>query len=176
LSSNQTQFGASASLYDSNLNEESNLTMNDREITSISYVYGNKLSPDGSLFFQPSTSGIDIFDGHLGTLRNRLALPFLLSQNYDALVANGKDNILLAITGATGDGIAVLDLSFLAEPASLPYDSARISPPLLPLASRPAFKRATSVHDASASPRANANVASFRAIPHATNRAYFGQK
>jgi hypothetical protein len=176
LSSDQTQFGASASLYDSNLNEESNLTLNDREITSISYVYGTKLSPDGSLFFQPSTSGIDIFDGHLGTLRNRLALPFLLSQNYDALVGNGKDNVLLAITGATGNGIAVLDLSFLAEPAPLSYNSAGISPPLLSLASSPAFERAAGVHQGSASPRANANVASVRAIPHATNRAYLGQK
>ena len=176
LSSNQTQFGASSYLYDTNLNAESISTVNDREVTSISYVYGTKFSPDGSLFFQPSTSGIDIFDGHLGTLRNRLALPFQLSQNYDALVADGKDNVLLAITGATGNGIAALDLSFLAEPAPLPYDSARISPTLLPLASRPAFERATGVHGASASPRANAKIASFRAIPHATNRAYLGQK
>ena len=30
---------------------------------------------------------------------------------YDALVANGKNNMLLGITGATGDGITVLDLT-----------------------------------------------------------------
>jgi hypothetical protein len=124
LSSGQTQFAASNYLYDINLNAESSLTLNDREIIGISYVYGAKLSPDGTLFFQPSTNGIDVFDGRLGILLNRIALPFSLSANYDALVEDGQDNKLIAITGANGDGIAVVDLTSLKEPGPLPYAAA----------------------------------------------------
>jgi hypothetical protein len=58
-----------------------------------------------------------------GTLRSRIALPFSLSQNYDALVGDGEDNVLIAITGTGGSGIAVVDLSSLAEPAPLPYSA-----------------------------------------------------
>ena len=121
LSKNQIQFEATSYLYDSDLNARSFFTLNDREIQNISYVYGAKLSPDGSLLFQPSTNGIDVYDGRLGTLRNRIALPFALSTNYDALVVDGKDNILLGITGTNGNGIAIVDLTSVAEPAPLPY-------------------------------------------------------
>jgi len=124
LSSNQTQFEASSYLYDTSLHAESSLVMNDREALDISYVYGAKLSPDGTLLFQPSTNGIDVFDGRLGTLLKRIALPFALSPNYDALVQDGHDNVLLAITGTNGDGIAALDLTSLSEPGPLPYTAA----------------------------------------------------
>lgn len=128
LSSNQTQLEATSILYDTNLNAESFLSLSDREALDISYVYGAKMSPDGTLFFQPSTNGIDVFDGRLGTLRTRIALPFGLSQNYDALVSDGIDNVLLAITDATGDGVAVIDLSGLSEPNPLPYVKRGVAP------------------------------------------------
>jgi len=84
-------------------------------------VFGAKLSSDGVLLFQPLTDGIDIFDGKLGTLRSRIALPMALSENYDALVSDGKDNVLLAITGQKGDGgVAIVDLTSLPEPFSGP--------------------------------------------------------
>lgn len=121
LSSGQTQFEASSYLYDTALNAQSSFVVNDREALDISYVYGVKFSPDGALLFQPSTNGIDVIDGHLGTLLGRIALPFALSTNYDSLVADNKDNILIAITGASGNGIAVVDLSSIAEPPPLPY-------------------------------------------------------
>jgi WD40 repeat protein len=121
LSSNQTQFTATFYIYDSDLNGESYYAMNDREILSIAYVYGAKLSPDGRLLFQPSTNGIDVFDGELGNLRNRISLPVALSPNYDALVEDGRDNIMIAITG-TGNGIAVIDLTSISEPPPLPYN------------------------------------------------------
>ncbi len=124
LSSNQIQFSASSYLFDSNLNGESYLSLNDREILTAQYVYGNKLSPDGSLLFQPSVSGIDILDGRLGNLLRRVSLPVFLSENYDALVPDGKDNILLAITGVNGDGIGIVDLTSLSEPPPLPYAAA----------------------------------------------------
>ena len=124
LAPNQTQLSATEYEYDSDLNGQSYLTMNDREaLGAPEYVYGAKLSPDGSLLFQPSVAGIDVFDGWLGNLRTRIALPVALSTNYDALVSDGQDNILVAITGQTGSGIAIVDLSSLAEPPPLPYKS-----------------------------------------------------
>ena len=54
-------------------------------------------------------------------LLTRIALPTALCANYDTLVTDGKDNILIAITGKNGDGIAVLDLTSLPEPGPLPY-------------------------------------------------------
>jgi hypothetical protein len=120
LSANQVQFEASSYLYDFNLNAESYDALNDREVMNIAYVYGAKLSPDGNLLFQPSTNGIDVLDGRLGNLLNRIALSVSLSPNYDALVADGKDNVLIAITG-NGDGIAIVDLTSIMDPSPLPY-------------------------------------------------------
>jgi hypothetical protein len=169
LSKNQTQFGATGYLYDSDLNAESLLNLNDREVLDISYVYGTKLSPDGTLLFQPSTSGVDIFDGRLGTLRNRLALPFTLSPNYDALVGDGKDNVLLAITGANGDGVAVLDLTSINEPPLLPYfPAAFISGHGVTVARRFTLDENLSNVDEARS-NSNSSAARLRVIPHVTN-------
>jgi IPT/TIG domain len=121
LASGQDTLEGTGYLFDLNLNAESYLTMTDEESWNISYVYGTKLSPDGTLLFQPTTSGIDIYDGRLGTLLTRIALPVALSQNFDALVSDGEDNVLVAITGQAGSGIAIVDLSSVSEPAPLPY-------------------------------------------------------
>jgi hypothetical protein len=115
LSSNQMQFEGTGYFYDFNLDAQSFYAQNDREVLNIQYVYGAKLSPDGVLFFQPSTNGIDVFDADLGDLLERISLPVALSSNYDALVADGTDSVLIAITG-TGDGIAIVDLTSIKEP------------------------------------------------------------
>lgn len=121
LSSDQSTLEASSYIYDTNLNAKSYQAMNDREAMNIGYVYGVKLSADGGMLFQPSTNGIDVFDGRVGTLLTRVALPVDLSQGFDALVSDGKDNILLAITGQSGSGIAVVDLTSLPVPPTLAY-------------------------------------------------------
>jgi hypothetical protein len=121
LASDQTQLTATSYLYDTDLNADSYYALNDREILNIAYVYGTKLSPDGLLVFQPSTNGIDVLDGNLGNLRNRISLPVPLSPNYDAVADDGTDDILIAITG-TGNGIAIIDLTSVPEPPPLPYD------------------------------------------------------
>jgi hypothetical protein len=64
---------------------------------NISYVYGVKSSADSTLLFQPTTNGIDVMDGRLGNLVNRVALSVSLSQNYDALVSDAVDSVLIAI-------------------------------------------------------------------------------
>jgi hypothetical protein len=120
LSAGQSQFEASGYLYDTNLDAESYVALNDREVMNLAYVYGAKLSASGSLLFQPSTNGIDVLDGRLGNLLNRIALSVSLSSAYDALVTDGKDNVLIGITG-NGDGVAVIDLTSIKEPGPLPY-------------------------------------------------------
>ena len=150
LASGQPQFEASSFLYDATLDAESFYALNDREVLNISYVYGAKLAPDGGLLFQPSTNGIDVLDGRLGNLLTRISLPLALSTNYDALVDDGKDNTLVAITGATGNGIAVLNLTSISEPAPLPYVKrkpaaagvvAQQLPPSTPSSANPAARR-----------------------------------
>ena len=124
LSSNQTWMSATGWLMDTNLNPQSFLTLTDRQVASSSQVFGAKLSPDGSLLFQPLVDGIDVFDAKLGTLRTRIALPIALSANYDAMVGDGKDNVLVAIAGANGDGgVAVIDLTSLPLPAPQLFSS-----------------------------------------------------
>ena len=124
LSSNGTWMSASEFLTDTNMNPESYLTYAERETWNVLAVYGEKLSPDGNLMFAPLQNAIDVMDGKRGTLMTRISLPVALSANYDALVADGKDNVLIGITGATGTGIAVIDLTSVPEPPPLPYASA----------------------------------------------------
>lgn len=159
LSENQTHLESSSDLYDTSLNSESTLVLNDREALDISYVYGVKLSPDGTLLFQPSTNGIDVYDGRLGILLNRIALPFALSTNYDALAQDGQDNTLITITGATGDGIAVVDLTSLKEPGPLPYATA-IAKGLLSVP--------RSLGDSLSQVKGNQPTSRARVIPHVT--------
>jgi WD40 repeat protein len=121
LANNQSSIEATGYLYDGDANGQAGLALNLREAMNTQYVDGTAFSPDGTLLFQPSTNGIDVFDGRLFTLRTRIALPVALGQYYDALVAGGPDDKLLAITGATGTGIAIIDLTSLSEPDPLPY-------------------------------------------------------
>jgi len=123
LSSNQTWMSTVEYMMDTNLNPEAGVGLNEREVWNQEAVYGEKMSPDGNLLFAPLIDSIDVYDGRTGEFRTRIALPFALSANYDALVADGKDNVLVAITGQTGTGIAVIDLTSLPEPLPLPYPS-----------------------------------------------------
>jgi IPT/TIG domain len=121
LASNQTWMCASETLMDTDLNPLAPIVYVDRDVLGQSFVYGEKLSADGNLLFSPLTNAIDVIDGKRGTLITRIAMPVPLSENYDALVADGVDNVLIAIIGETGDGIAVVDLSSLSEPLPVPY-------------------------------------------------------
>jgi hypothetical protein len=121
LSSNNTQFSAATFTYDADLNGESTPALNDREILNVQYFFGMKYSTDASMLFQPSTLGIDVYDSHLGVLRDRVALPFAFAGTYDNLVSNGKDNVPIGITGANSNQIVIIDLSSLPEPNPLPF-------------------------------------------------------
>jgi hypothetical protein len=154
ISPNYKHVGAAAALYDTNLNMSAFEVLDDYEFEYMSYVYAAKFSAAGGLLYQPSAAGIDVFDGGLGDLLGRIALPFALTTNYDALVSDGTDNKLIAITGASGNGIAVIDLSSIPEPAALPYekrsvasaDAASNSTHLRPRRAQTAVRAATQEH------------------------------
>jgi hypothetical protein len=120
VAGNETWMASSEWLMDTNLNPLSFVSYDDREVGNVSAVYGQKLSADGNLLFQPLVSGMDVIDGHSGKLISRISLPFNLSLDYDALVSNGKDNMLVAIH-ENGDEIAFIDLTNLPEPNPLPF-------------------------------------------------------
>jgi hypothetical protein len=113
LAGNQTSMTAAEFLLDTKQNGQAFVALTEREVWNEAAVHGEKLSPDGTLLFRPLTDSLDVVDGGTGILRTRIALPVTLSPIYDALVSDGKDNILIAITGSSGNGIAILDLSGL---------------------------------------------------------------
>jgi hypothetical protein len=140
----QTSLFVSGLMTDSNLNNLGWQVLDTAELVDADYVYGAALSADGSLLFQPGVNSIDVFDGHTGSFRARVSLPFQLSPNFRALVSNNQDSTLVAITGATGNGIAVIDLNSLPEPQPLSYSysltsslspASRITHPVIPAAS-----------------------------------------
>ncbi|MFI5127701.1 MAG: hypothetical protein ACHQJX_12845, partial [Candidatus Acidiferrales bacterium] len=85
---------------------------------------------------------------------------------YDALVADDRDNILVAITGQTGNGIAIIDLSSLGEPPPLPYAA---TTQLLPMKLR-SFGANRIQSRASKSAKIRGVVASRSRIPHIMNK------
>lgn len=164
LAANESQSEASSYLYNFNLAALATFTLNDREIHDVAYVYGNKFSPDGTLLFQPATQGIDVYNGTLGTLRSRIALPVPVSTNYDALVSDGKDNILIVITGTDGNGIAVLDLTSLpqAAPLSLAVESLNVT-------DRENTRNSAKVTSETSTQATTERRQSWHSVPHLTN-------
>jgi hypothetical protein len=131
ISPTQTRLFANGFLFDTNFNSIGLQVLNIAESTDAEYVYGGAFSATGRLFFQPGSQGVDVFDGVTGAFRARVALPVALSPNFRALVSNNRDNRIVAITGSAGDGIAVIDLSSLPEPAPVTWLSALAAPAVM---------------------------------------------
>lgn len=115
LSPSQNSLAAGEWLFDNNLNLTATVADNALQAYDELSVYGEKFSADGSVLFRPLENSIEAVDGNTGVLRERISLPFTLSSNYDALVSDAHDNVLLAITGKNGDGVALIDLSVAAD-------------------------------------------------------------
>jgi hypothetical protein len=131
MSANQTRLFADGFFVDTNLNGIGVQTLNVPESIDAQYLYGAAFSADGALLYQPSAQAIDVFDGVTGAFRARVALPVALSTNFRALVSNHKDDRIIAITGSGGDGMAVVDLTSLPEPAPVTWLSALATPALM---------------------------------------------
>lgn len=119
LGNDNSTIYADGAFVDTQLNLHALQSLNYRETFDANYIYGAALSADNTLLFQPGTQAIDVFDTHTGAFLERISLPQPLNTNYRALVADGKDNVLIAITGVNGSGISVVDLTSL--PAAGPY-------------------------------------------------------
>jgi DNA-binding beta-propeller fold protein YncE len=117
LSGDQSWLTAADYVMDTSLNAESILTLTERQVWNETAVYGEKLNADGTLLFRPLVDALDVMDGKRATLVTRISLPMQLSPVYDALVSDGKDNVIVCITGQNGDGIAILDLSSVQSPS-----------------------------------------------------------
>jgi hypothetical protein len=100
---------------DANLNVNTGIAYVDRDVWLPQAVYGQKLNADGSLAFQPLTTGIDVLDGVSGLLDYRVGLSIEPANVYDALAVDDPDKLIFAITT---NGIAAVDLSALPVPLS----------------------------------------------------------
>jgi DNA-binding beta-propeller fold protein YncE len=135
---------ASDLLTDSNLNVAGDITYLDRDVWLPVAVYGQKLNSDGSLVFQPLTNGIDVLGGSTGLLQHRVALSIPLSNVYDALAVDGKDNFLFAITS---NGIAQVNLSTLPASATRVKRHTIVAGKKGHLPAVNAFRQRVSAHD-----------------------------
>jgi len=99
---------ASDLLMDDGLNVFGDITYVDRDVWLPLAVYGQKLSGNGNLAFQPLTDGIDIHDATSGLLQYRVELPITFSNVYDALAIDNANSLFY---GLTENGIVQIDLS-----------------------------------------------------------------
>lgn len=115
LSSDGSTVLTSDMLTDSGLNVAANIAYVDRDVWLPTAVYGQKLNANGSLAYQPLTTGVDVLDGTTGLLQYRVALPILIADVYDALTIDDADGLLFAITTT---GISQISLGSLPANSS----------------------------------------------------------
>jgi len=86
---------------------------------SLHNVTGEKLSPSGSLLFEPQDTGVDVFDVHTGRLAMHIALPESIPPSINALALNetGTKMFLISNSGIT-----------IAELFQAPLSLASVSP------------------------------------------------
>lgn len=101
-------------LTDASMNAETVAAYQDWETWFPQSVAGQKLSPDGSLLFQPLTDAIDIIARNTGRLLYRLQIPATTASVYDALVVGNAGTQLAVITTT---GVCLVDISNLAIPS-----------------------------------------------------------
>ena len=110
------------------------ITYIDRDVWIPRAVYGQKLSPDGGLMFQPLENGIDILGGNTGLLLERVVISGTIAPVYDALTYDPDNGILYAITSS---GIIGLDLNPLPPAPPRPTSPVTRTAPTFSAASRP---------------------------------------
>lgn len=90
---------------------------------SLHNVFGEKLTPSGSLLFYPQDSGVDIFDTHTGRLVRHLALPDPIPADSNGMVLDetGTKMFLISNGGLT-----------IAQLFQAPLSLATVSPAVAP--------------------------------------------
>jgi len=116
VSADGSTVDAGGNLTDPSLNYETSPAYIDWETWLPTAVWGQKLSADGSLLFQPLTDGIDVIARNTGRLLYRIQIPGTVANVYDALVSIPGKNAFAVITTT---GVSIVDLSSLSIPSGV---------------------------------------------------------
>jgi hypothetical protein len=102
-------FAASLGLSDAKLSRIQILAYEPYASTDVRFasVYGEKLSPSGSLLFVPQGSGVDIFDVHTGRLVQHVLLPDPIPVDLGGLALDETGTKMFLISNS---GITIADL------------------------------------------------------------------
>jgi hypothetical protein len=108
---------------DATLNPENATAYIDWETWLPTATYGQKLSQDGSILYQPLTNGIDLIERNTGRLLYRVQVPGIVANVYDSMFLGASSGTIGYITSS---GITFVDLSSLTIPAaaSTPFPAA----------------------------------------------------
>jgi len=77
-------------------------------------VVGAKLSPDGSLLFQPFINGIDVIARNTGRLLYRMQIPITPASNYNPLISTDNESTFAVISA---NSVSFVDLGSLPIPS-----------------------------------------------------------
>lgn len=113
ISSDGSTVASDSWIYDSSLNPEIPSAYIDWETWLPTAIPGEKLNSDGSILFQPLSTGFDMIARNTGQLLYRLQSATAPANVYDALFNTGDPNSIGIITS---NGIAFVDLSSLPVP------------------------------------------------------------
>jgi hypothetical protein len=124
ISSDGSTISINGYLTDSSLNLETLPAYIDWETWLPSASYGQKLSQDGSILYQPLTNGVDLIERNTGRLLYRVQVPGTLANACDPMFLGASAGELGYLTSA---GVTFVDLSSLSIPAagSTPFPASR---------------------------------------------------
>jgi hypothetical protein len=124
ISSDGSTISINGYLTDGSLNVETLPAYIDWETWLPTAAYGQKLSQDGSILYQPLTNGIDMIERNTGRLLYRVQVPGTVANVFDSIFLGASNGTLGYITSS---GITFVDLSSLAIPAaaSTPFPATR---------------------------------------------------
>jgi len=107
---------------DAQLSAENSPAYIDWETWLPALTYGQKLSQDGSILYQPLTNGIDLIERNTGRLLYRVQVPGAVANVFDSVILGAAGGTLGYITSS---GITFVDLSSLTIPgaASTPFQA-----------------------------------------------------
>lgn len=124
ISSDGSTISINGYLTDSSLNVENVTAYVDWETWLPTAAYGQKLSQDGSILYQPLTNGVDLIERNTGRLLYRVQVPGTVANVFDSIFLGASSGTLGYITSS---GVTFVDLSSLTIPAaaSTPFPTAR---------------------------------------------------
>lgn len=99
---------------DATLNPENATAYIDWQTWLPTATYGQKLSQDGSILYQPLTNGVDLFERNTGRLLYRVQVPGTIANVYDSMLLGATNGTLGFLTSS---GVTFVDLSSLSIPA-----------------------------------------------------------